>query len=1161
MNSDNYNLRAACAISSDCDIIGLAETHLLNDDVLSLDNYRFYGLNRTHIHVNARKGSGGVGFLIKENILQEFDVSVLESSYEGILWLKLIHKYDDFVLLPCVCYLPPENSSRHVDANVFFDNLLTDVYQYQNDGLLYICGDFNSRCGDMDDYIRGIDTVPERSIIDFKSNFYGEMFVEFLINTNMCMLNGRNSINNDFTSVSTKGLSVVDYCFTNHADFSFFKEFSVIRTADLINQAHNIDILAATNIPDHSFLRWQIDTSQFINCNNADTDNVKNSKCFDKFDVSSVPDHFLSDHESLYKLNETISVLEQGFRTQADIDSCYDDFCNILKDNMYKSIPYKTIVNNELCSKKFKPGKAWWNSNLTNIWSDVCSAERIWVKCKDSSEKKNLKTEYIRMRKHFNKEVQKAKRRHWYGLQNNLLQECNNDQTNFWKSFGKIGVGCTKSNKIPMEVKLDDGSISSNLKEVLSKWKNDFSNLFNIDIVAANVNCNPTNNSETEEIGLPFNSCITLLDVKKALDSASRGKAFGCDGIPTEVLMNDASVLFLHSLYNICFNTATIPSIWGKCVINPIPKSSTTDPRDPLSYRGISLASSVYKIYCSILNSRLSSWVESNNKIVDEQNGFRKGRSTTDQISSLTNIIDTRKKQKKSTYCAFIDFRKAYDLINRDKLWDKLMQSGIRGKMFQAIKSIYRNVTANVRINAFNTDWFDIKCGLRQGCILSPILFNLYINDLALFIKSLNVGIQLEDDSICMLMYADDIVLIAENSDDLQILLDGLNNWCGLNNMHVNGNKSNVVHFRPISVPRSTRVFQCGNIVLDIIDRYKYLGVMLHENLDYNITAKTVAQSANRALGLLIARCKLIGGIPYNVFTKLYDSIVWPVINYCAPIWGYKEFSCINAVQTRAMRFFLGVGKYTPNTAVYGEMAWEPPVVRQWGSIANFWSRLSCLDHYRLNKRIALWANLKATSSCKTWFFNVKYKFEELQLQTCYDINYQICKSKFVEEVKQSTMSKFKSIWNTALNRIEGVNGRGRNKLRTYRFFKQNYDVEEYCLTILPANHRSAFTKFRCGVAPIRIETGRYENISVDDRKCPFCKIHVEDECHVILECPIYHDLRLIILQKAVENCEEFLNLEKADKLKHLFTNPSLIRCCAKTCYDILKRRSLLLCK
>ena len=120
----------------------------------------------------------------------------------------------------------------------------------------------------------------------------------------------------------------------------------------------------------------------------------------------------------------------------------------------------------------------------------------------------------------------------------------------------------------------------------------------------------------------------------------------------------------------------------------PIPKSSSADPRDPLSYRGIALASAIYKIYCSVINERLFNWAESNNLIADEQNGFRKKRSTVDHISSLTSITDTRKKARKSTFCAFIDFKKAYDTINRSKLWCRLDSIGLCGKLFRAVKSL-----------------------------------------------------------------------------------------------------------------------------------------------------------------------------------------------------------------------------------------------------------------------------------------------------------------------------------------------------------------------------------------------------------------------------------------------------------------------------------------
>ena len=170
-------------------------------------------------------------------------------------------------------------------------------------------------------------------------------------------------------------------------------------------------------------------------------------------------------------------------------------------------------------------------------------------------------------------------------------------------------------------------------------------------------------------------------------------------------------------MFNLCFDSGYVPSNWGKGIINPIPKSNTADPRDPLSYRGITLAPATYKLYCSILNERLSKWINRNNVLVDEQNGFRKTRCTIDHVSSLTNLIETRQKLKLSTFAAFIDFKKAYDSINRTLLWKRLTQIGIRGKMFKAVQSLYQSVSSCVRISGLTTDWFDVTVGL-QGCLL-----------------------------------------------------------------------------------------------------------------------------------------------------------------------------------------------------------------------------------------------------------------------------------------------------------------------------------------------------------------------------------------------------------------------------------------------------------
>ncbi len=106
----------------------------------------------------------------------------------------------------------------------------------------------------------------------------------------------------------------------------------------------------------------------------------------------------------------------------------------------------------------------------------------------------------------------------------------------------------------------------------------------------------------------------------------------------------------------------------------------------------------------------------------------------------------------KPTFCAFIDFRKAYDSINRNKLWNRLSDIGLSGKLFKSIMSVYSSVTSCVRVNSNSNGWFDVKCGLRQGCILSPVLFNLYINDLALYLKSLDIGILCNDDKISIII-------------------------------------------------------------------------------------------------------------------------------------------------------------------------------------------------------------------------------------------------------------------------------------------------------------------------------------------------------------------------------------------------------------------------
>ena len=197
------------------------------------------------------------------------------------------------------------------------------------------------------------------------------------------------------------------------------------------------------------------------------------------------------------------------------------------------------------------------------------------------------------------------------------------------------------------------------------------------------------------------------------------------------------------------------------------------------------------------------------------------------------------------------------------------------------------------------------------------------------------------------------------------------------------------------------------------------------------------------------------------------------------------------------------------------------------------------------------------------WFYYVKAFLTANDLNRYHAIDGRIGNI-FVQTVEARVFHNFRRDWHTRLQNITGPSGRGRSKLRLYRSFKSDYATEQYCKMILPPAHRSAFSKFRLGVAPIRIETGRYEGLNVESRVCPFCNNNsVESELHVMFNCNVYNDLREELYAKASMINNTFVDMQDSNKCIYLFssTDSTVIRICAKTCHNILQRRRVLLCR
>lgn len=1144
----------------DLDILGIAESHLKVGQCIHIPGYKVYSHPRVNLSVKAKKGSGGVLCLVKDEICNSFNVKVLDCSYEGIMWLEFQSKGANFCVNVAVCYLPPQGSTRNVDSLEFYDTLLTQVALYQNRGAFMIMGDFNGRIGNQEDFIAGVDQIKHRQVIDFTENTHGQHLIDFLVSTNCCVLNGRTE-NDDFTCVSQKGLSVVDFAIVPHDIIDMYSNFYVLRARQLFEDARCVGCYDLTKavIPDHSVLRWYFKMSSA----HSYKDTMEGVKVT-KYDVTSVERSFLHNGDNAERIEVLTKSLSKANKEDMDLDKLYESFCSSVKREMVEKVPCKTFyIKNGNNNKKRRVKKAWWTPQLTEMWNSLCKAEKIWTRTK--GEKSHLKASFKAVQKQFDREVQKAKRRYWRRQQENLEEICSKAQGEFWKNMGKIGIAEEREkNRMPTEVKDSHGNIITDKSKVTEQWKTYFQELLNVD----------EDNRETINFELPhtvdnkepqgleeINSQITVYEVWRALGNTKKKKAAGVDDICFEVLKNKTCVEFLVSLFNVCFSSGKYPDLWHKGLIVPILKDAGKDRLDPSNYRGITLACTTYKIYCGVLNSRLTWWAEKNNILFDEQNGFRGGRSCIDHITSLTNIIETRKHKKKDTFCLFVDFSKAYDRIDRNKLWTKLMGYGLEGHLLQAIMQIYSKVECCVKLGHMNSlsPWFEVNTGLKQGCLISPLLFSIYINDLVSTLNNVGLGVSIGQRKLSCLLYADDLVVFGNTERDLQRLMSILQEWCNKWSITINTEKSNIVHFRPNSKPKSDFNFMVGNTRLEVVSTYKYLGILLHEHLDYKVTADMVSKSAGRALGLIIAKSKLLGGLPFNTFYKLFQSTVVPIIEYGAAVWGYKEFSSVNSVYNRACRYFLGVGKYAPNMAVQGDTGWTPAFISQWISISRQLCRYSIMADSRINKKIFTWACQEAKKNCRNPLYRIMKFLKDMGRQEWItNLDQGLDKDYVINEVTTYLMDRHVDRWRDSINSSTGPSGKGRNKLRTYNIFKQEYSTELYVTAIMPRSHRSAMAKFRSGTAPLRIETGRYENMAEADRVCPFCAHVVETEVHVIMECPHYEDTREQLIQGARDlNVISDENMSNLDMFVSFFSSSNVyfVRKLAKTCHDILKRR------
>ena len=661
------------------------------------------------------------------------------------------------------------------------------------------------------------------------------------------------------------------------------------------------------------------------------------------------------------------------------------------------------------------------------------------------------------------------------------------------------------------DCKSNKDKMCSNIKP--EQWFNHFKDLLNNDANLANdfsVHVNDENNMhsitcdtcDTNEPDI-LNHDISEDEIRMVIKNLPTGKSPGIDGIVYELYVHSIDILIepICKLFNVILNSGVYPDTWSHAIISPLFKKGSRS--DVKNYRGISLLCCLGKNFTKILNNRLCMWSEIHGKLDEGQAAYRVGRSTTDHIFTLYALIQKYlSKRKGRFYCTFVAFSRAFDSIPHAHLWYKLVENGIHGKLLYVLQSMYSQLKSCIKTPQGLSEYFQCVIGTRQGCMISPFLFILYINEL---VNSCNIagcnGLFVNEmyPNVHMLMYADDIAIFNDSIGRLQRQLNVLGDFCGKYMLHVNLSKTNVIVFRNGGIIRGNEKLYFNGIQVEPCTYYKYLGIMFSSSLKWSIPLQTIAQQSNKAILVVRNIQRLCGSVPVDVCFKLFDKIIAPILLYGSEIWGYEFRKDIEAVHVKFCKYVLGVARNTPNCAALGECGRLPLSVLYMTRCIKYWIRIIQLyNHARYPKccYILYQLDIAGRHTCATDVKNMLYRFGFGTVwlsQGAGNVELFLCM------FKQRVSDISRQEWSSNITSL--------SKLDTYCTFKSLLEPERYLYCTNIYVHRKALAKLRCSNHNLAIEKLR-GTIDRGNRHCKYClnlknTYVVEDEYHFIMSCPL----------------------------------------------------------
>lgn len=439
-------------------------------------------------------------------------------------------------------------------------------------------------------------------------------------------------------------------------------------------------------------------------------------------------------------------------------------------------------------------------------------------------------------------------------------------------------------------------------------------------------------------------------------------------------------------------------------------------------------------------------------------------------------------------------------------MYTVLQNYGIKGRLLNSISALYNSVKLCIKStnNGNLSDFFNCPLGLRQGCNLSPLLFSLFINELAVDIQNSGVhGIQLFPSvtEIFLLMFADDVALLADTVNGLQRQLNTLERFSDNNNLHVNTEKTKILVFkRGGQLSRREKWFY-KNTQLDCVSGFTYVGNYFSSTMSLFKMAEHCAVKAKKVLLLLLKGVLSLPCINSSSFLKIFDTKVVSIMLYGSEIWGMLDMNIIENLHIYACKRFLHTSLFSCNNAVMGDLGRYPIKLTAMKRCMKYWLRILKLSDDRHVKLCYNMLMLYDNHGYENWVTYIRRNLYSNGFGYIWDNQRVHNEELFLKEYVCRLKDQYLQTWTELCASNNKLN-------KFYVFIKPSFEIESYVNDLDIWKFKSCLANFRCSSHQLMIEKGRHIGLALEDRLCICGDNSIEDEYHFVLICPLYSNLR-----------------------------------------------------